>query len=62
MADLESLALKKDRGYLLRLALFLIAAVGAGLLMFAGLTGQQTSGCIAGALVGTNPNAKTPTE
>lgn len=52
MADLEDLALKKDRGYLLRLLLFLAAGVVAALLLFRGLTGGEMGGCLADTIGG----------
>ena len=52
MADLEDLALKKDRGYLLRLLLFLAVGVVAALLLFRGLTGGEMGGCLADTIGG----------
>ncbi|MDD9968809.1 MAG: hypothetical protein OXR73_21390 [Myxococcales bacterium] len=58
MADLEKMALKRDRGYLARLLLLLGVAVLAAVFLFAGLTGETFSTCMADAFVG----APRPTE
>jgi hypothetical protein len=50
MADLEKLALQRDRGYLLRLILLLAVGLGAAAFMYAWLTGSTVTGCVAGAL------------
>jgi hypothetical protein len=52
MADLEELALKRDRGYLVRLVLGLGAAVVVSVFLFRGLTGGAVSGCVADAFLG----------
>jgi hypothetical protein len=52
MADLEKLAVQRDRGYLVRLVLGLAVAVVVSIFLFRGLTGEQTSGCIADAFLG----------
>lgn len=57
MADLEELAVKRDRGYLLRLALLLAAGLGASGLLWQGLTGERIGGCLAGAFLGQQPAA-----
>jgi len=52
MADLEELAVKRDRGYLVRLVLMLGVGVVAGVFLYRGLTGEGTTGCVADALLG----------
>lgn len=52
MADLEELAVKRDRGYLVRLVLLLGVGVVAGVFLFRGLTGEGVTGCVADALLG----------
>lgn len=52
MADLEKLAVQRDRGYLVRLVLGLAVAVLVSVFLFRGLTGEQTSGCMADAFLG----------
>ena len=52
MADLEDMALKKDRGYLVRLVLFLALGVLAAVFVFRGLTGAETTGCLARTIGG----------
>jgi hypothetical protein len=56
MADLEKLALRRDRGYLLRLLLLLAAGIVCSVFLFGWLTGSSVSGCVAGAL-GADPKA-----
>jgi len=46
-ADLEELALRRDRRFLIRLVLVLIVGIGAGLWVFRGLTGERFAGCAA---------------
>jgi hypothetical protein len=60
MADLEELALRRDRGYLVRLVLLLIAGLVASVLMYGWLTGSSVTGCVAGALGGNAPQTPTP--
>jgi hypothetical protein len=55
MADLEELAVKRDRGYLLRLVLGLVVGLGACAFLWQGLTGDRVSGCLAGAFLGEQP-------
>jgi hypothetical protein len=50
MADLEKLALRRDRGYLLRLLLLLAAGILCSVFLFGWLTGSGVRGCVAGAL------------
>jgi hypothetical protein len=61
MADLEKLAVQRDRGYLVRLVLGLAVAGLVSVFIFRGLTGQETSGCMADAFLGgdakTTPSA-----
>jgi hypothetical protein len=52
MADLEELAVKRDRGYLLRLILLLALGGIASAFLWQGLTGDQVSGCIADVFLG----------
>jgi hypothetical protein len=52
MADLEKLAVQRDRGYLVRLVLGLVVAGLVSVFIFRGLTGEQTSGCMANAFLG----------
>jgi hypothetical protein len=52
MADLEELAIKRDRGYLVRLVLLLVLGLGASVFVWQGLTGHRVSGCLAGAFLG----------
>jgi hypothetical protein len=47
MADLEKLAIRRDRGYLLRLILLLAVGCLVSIFLFAWLTGSRTSGCVA---------------
>lgn len=47
MADLEKLAIQRDRGYLVRLILLLGVGVVAALFVFQWLTGAQMSSCVA---------------
>lgn len=53
VADLEADAFKRDKGFLGRLALVLVAGLVAGLFMFAYLTGESVTGCAAEAIEGT---------
>jgi hypothetical protein len=50
MADLEELALRRDRGYLVRLVLLMVLALGFALFVYGWLTGSGVSGCLAGSL------------
>ncbi len=50
MADLEKLALKRDRAYLVRLVLLLVAGGAASVFVFAWLTGSRVGGCVAETL------------
>jgi hypothetical protein len=52
MADLEELAVKRDRGYLVRLVLLLVLGLGASAFLWQGLTGDRVGGCLAGAFLG----------
>lgn len=47
MADLEKLALRRDRGYLVRLVLLLVVGLLASVFLFGWLTGSGVHGCIA---------------
>ena len=61
MADLEELALKRDRGYLVRLVVMLILGAGAAMFVWRGMTSDTTSGCLAGAFLGQPPPDPRPT-
>lgn len=52
MADLEDLALKRDRSYLVRLIAMLLLGVVASIFVARGLIGESITGCIANALLG----------
>jgi len=62
MADLEELAMRRDRGYLVRLVLLLVAGLVASMLMYGWLTGSGVTGCVAGALGGETPAQKKPVQ
>lgn len=47
MADLEKLALRRDRGYLIRLLLLIGVGVLVSVFVFGWLTGSRVSGCMA---------------
>ena len=55
MVDLEKLAVQRDRGYLVRLILLLMAGVLASVFVFAWLTGERTAGCLAETIGGSKP-------
>lgn len=52
MADLEKLALKRDRGYLVRLILLLIIGIGFGLFIATYMTGRDVGSCLADTFLG----------
>ena len=52
MADLEELAIKRDRGYLVRLILGLALGIAASVFIWKGLTGQGTTSCVTNAFLG----------
>ena len=60
MADLEELALKRDRGYLVRLVLVLAVGVILAVALLGVLTGSKTKGCAADALLGTSSDGDAP--
>jgi hypothetical protein len=61
MADLEELAVKRDRGYLVRLILSLAVAIVVCMFLFRAMTGEATSGCVASSLFGAEPkSSETP--
>ena len=60
MADLEELALRRDRGYLVRLVLLLVVGLGFALFVYGWLTGSGVSGCLAEALGGEKPKQAAP--
>jgi hypothetical protein len=47
MADLEKLAIQRDRRYLVRLVLALVLGLFASVFVFQWLTGADVSGCVA---------------
>lgn len=55
MVDLEKLAVKRDRGYLVRLILMLALALVASAFLWQGLTGDEVSGCLAKSMLGSDP-------
>lgn len=57
MADLEELAVKRDRKYLMRLVVFLLLGIAASVFIFQGLTGERVSSCAADAMLGADKNA-----
>jgi hypothetical protein len=59
MADLEELAMRRDRGYLVRLVLLMVAGLVASAFMYGWLTGSGVTGCVSGALGG-DTGQKTP--
>jgi len=59
MADLEELAIKRDRGYLVRLVLMLGLGLLASAFMWNWLAGAGMGGCMADAFLG-QPPASTP--
>lgn len=52
MADLEQLAIKRDRKFLVRLVILLAVGIGAGFFLLGALTGENVSGCAAKAFLG----------
>jgi hypothetical protein len=52
VADLEQLAVKRDRGYLVRLIAMLLAGVAVSAGLWQALTGGGVSGCAARAFLG----------
>jgi len=52
VVDLEQLAIKRDRKFLIRLVILLALGVGASVLVLATLTGENVSGCAASAFLG----------
>ena len=60
MADLEKLAVQRDRGYLVRLVLGLAVAALVSVFILRGLTGRETSGCLATTFLG--GDAEPPSE
>jgi len=60
MADLEELALRRDRGYLVRLLLLMVGGVLFALFVYGWLTGSGVSGCLAGALGADAPKQTQP--
>ena len=60
MPDMEELAIKRDRGYLVRLVLMLAAGVVVSIFIWAGLTGDRVGGCMAEAFLGASPEPAGP--
>ena len=52
MVDLEELAVKRDRGYLVRLIAMLLLGLLASAFLWQGLTGDEVSGCLANTMLG----------
>jgi hypothetical protein len=52
MADLEELALRRDRGYLVRLVLSMLVGLGFSVFIYGWLTGSGVRGCLAESLGG----------
>lgn len=52
MVDIEKLALKRDKAYLVRLVLLLLLGMGLGLVLASYLTGSSVSGCLTNAFIG----------
>jgi hypothetical protein len=52
VADLEQLAVKRDRAYLVRLLVSLALGIGASVFIWQGLTGDHVTGCLANAFLG----------
>lgn len=59
MADLEELAVKRDRGYLVRLVVALLLGLVFGAYLWRGLTNDGTKGCVADTIVGGKPAEST---
>lgn len=59
MADLEQMALKRDRGFLVRLVLMMLVGLLAGAFLYAQLIGESATGCMARTIGGAEagPNA-----
>jgi hypothetical protein len=57
MADLERLAVKRDRGFLVRLVLLLCVGLCASVVVFVAVTGKRTTSCMASTLLGQEPGA-----
>jgi hypothetical protein len=63
MADLEKLAVQRDRGYLVRLVLSLAVGVVVSIFLFRCLTGEATTGCVASTFMGgSSPPAQSGSE
>jgi hypothetical protein len=60
MADLEKLAIRRDRGYLVRAVLLLVVGGLVSVFLFGWLTGSKLSGCVANTLGGADSADKTP--
>lgn len=60
VADLEELALKRDRGYLVRLVLVLAVSVVLALVLLRVLTGSSAKGCATSALIGSSDGSAEP--
>jgi len=56
MADLEKLAIKRDRGYLVRLVVLLALGAAAGGFVYVHLTSARVGGCMADAFSKVAPN------
>lgn len=55
VADLEQLALQRDRGFLVRLVLLMAAGFVVGAVLYGQLIGDTATGCLARTLGGAGP-------
>lgn len=55
MDELEKIAIKRDRGFLVRLVMLLLLGVLAGGFIFNLMTGANVGGCVANAFLLTAP-------
>ena len=58
MADLEKLAIKRDRGYLVRLVRSMSLGLIVSVFIWQLLTGDRVSGCMADTMLGSEPQAQ----
>jgi hypothetical protein len=58
MADLEQHAFKRDRRFVVRLVLTIIAALLGGMFVYGGLTSRGTAGCAADVMLGADAPAE----
>jgi hypothetical protein len=60
VADLEQLAVKRDRGYLVRLIVSLALGIGVSVFLWQGLTGDHVTGCLANTFLGQDNASPAP--